>query len=122
MNTSIFCISDNLQCKETYFDRRSKEATFYCTSSNLQCSQGIPVPLYLPYLTPFDVLLIFIALIIQLVRRLQNQDENIAEDESSATPKKIFQILNQVLNLSGFEKICIKFLNIMFRLQLIVVR
>lgn len=34
----------------------------------------------------------------QLVRRLQSQDENSGEEEEDAavTPKKIFQILNQV--------------------------
>ncbi|KAI5684001.1 hypothetical protein M9H77_05229 [Catharanthus roseus] len=49
-------------------------------------------PKRLPFTVPP---LIFNAL--KLVRRLQNQDENIAEDESSATPKKIFQILNQII-------------------------
>lgn len=34
---------------------------------------------------------------VKLVRRLQNQDENISEDETFVSPKKIFQILNQII-------------------------
>ncbi|CAN4109822.1 unnamed protein product [Withania somnifera] len=34
---------------------------------------------------------------LKLVRRLLNQDENAPEEEASAIPKKIFQILNQII-------------------------
>ncbi|KAM3306318.1 vacuolar protein sorting-associated protein 35A [Capsicum chacoense] len=34
---------------------------------------------------------------LKLVRRLQNQDENAPEEEASTIPKKIFQILNQII-------------------------
>lgn len=42
----------------------------------------------------------------QLVRRLQSQEENAGEEEedASVTPKKIFQILNQV-NSTNWEMI-----------------
>lgn len=49
-----------------------------------------------PKRVPFTVPpLIFNSL--KLVRRLQGQEENGAEEEASATPKKIFQILNQTI-------------------------
>lgn len=49
----------------------------------------------------------------QLVRRLQSQDENAAEEEEDAavTPKKIFQILNQVNSTNReivFHVLCYK--------------
>lgn len=34
--------------------------------------------------------------ILQLVRQLQNQDGDVAGEQEPATPKKIFQLLNQV--------------------------
>lgn len=34
---------------------------------------------------------------LQLVRRLQGQDGEVVGEEMPATPKKIFQILNQVI-------------------------
>ncbi|GMH06564.1 hypothetical protein Nepgr_008404 [Nepenthes gracilis] len=46
----------------------------------------------LPYTVPP---LVFSSL--KLVRRLQNQDENGAGEEAAATPKKIFQLLNQII-------------------------
>uniref|UniRef100_A0A3Q7FFN7 Vacuolar protein sorting-associated protein 35 n=1 Tax=Solanum lycopersicum TaxID=4081 RepID=A0A3Q7FFN7_SOLLC len=49
-------------------------------------------PKRLPFTVPP---LIFNSL--KLVRRLQNQDENAPEEETSAIPKKIFQILNQII-------------------------
>nr|XP_018631645.1 vacuolar protein sorting-associated protein 35A-like isoform X1 [Nicotiana tomentosiformis] len=49
-------------------------------------------PKRLPFTAPP---LIFNSL--KLVRRLQNQDENAPEEEASAMPKKIFQILNQII-------------------------
>ncbi|KAM7516112.1 hypothetical protein LguiA_005695 [Lonicera macranthoides] len=49
-------------------------------------------PKRLPFTVPP---LIFTTL--KLVRRLQSQDENDAGEEASATPKKIFQILNQTI-------------------------
>lgn len=33
---------------------------------------------------------------VQLVRQLQGQDENPFGDDTATTPKKIFQLLNQV--------------------------
>ena len=33
----------------------------------------------------------------QLVRRLEKQEENVSGDEASTTPKKIFQLVTQVL-------------------------
>ncbi|XP_009793929.1 vacuolar protein sorting-associated protein 35A-like isoform X1 [Nicotiana sylvestris] len=49
-------------------------------------------PKRLPFTVPP---LIFNSL--KLVRRLQNQDENAPEEEASAMPKKIFQILNLII-------------------------
>ncbi|KAF3623625.1 Vacuolar protein sorting-associated protein 35A [Capsicum annuum] len=49
-------------------------------------------PKRLPFTVPA---LIFNSL--KLVRRLQNQDENAPEEEASTIPKKIFQILNQII-------------------------
>ncbi|XP_055826058.1 vacuolar protein sorting-associated protein 35A-like [Solanum dulcamara] len=49
-------------------------------------------PKRLPFTVPP---LIFNSL--KLVRRLQNQDENAPDEEASAIPKKIFQILNQII-------------------------
>ncbi|CAN4116732.1 unnamed protein product [Withania somnifera] len=49
-------------------------------------------PKRLPFTVPP---LIFNSL--KLIRRLQNQDENAPEEEASAIPKKIFQILNQII-------------------------
>ncbi|XP_027179637.1 vacuolar protein sorting-associated protein 35A-like isoform X1 [Coffea eugenioides] len=49
-------------------------------------------PKRLPFTVPP---LIFNAL--KLIRRLQNRDENVAEEDTAATPKKIFQILNQII-------------------------
>jgi len=34
---------------------------------------------------------------LQLVRQLQGQEENPFGDDASTTPKKIFQLLNQVI-------------------------
>ncbi|GAB4847560.1 Vacuolar protein sorting-associated protein 35A [Ancistrocladus abbreviatus] len=36
---------------------------------------------------------------LKLVRRLQNKDENGAGEEAAATPKKIFQLLNQIIEV-----------------------
>ncbi|XAR58002.1 hypothetical protein NMG60_11026328, partial [Bertholletia excelsa] len=49
-------------------------------------------PKRLPFTVPP---LIFNSL--KLVRQLQNQEENAAGDEEEATPKKIFQLLNQII-------------------------
>lgn len=35
--------------------------------------------------------------VLQLVRRLKSQDGDVAGEEEPATPKKIFQILSQVI-------------------------
>lgn len=49
-------------------------------------------PKRLPFTVPP---LIFSSL--KLIRRLQNQDENVGEEEASVSPKKLFQILNQII-------------------------
>jgi len=41
---------------------------------------------------------------LQLVRQLQGQEENPFGDDASVTPKKIFQLLNQVTHFFPYKK------------------
>lgn len=41
---------------------------------------------------------------LQLVRQLQGQEENPFGDDASVTPKKIFQLLNQVTHYFPYKK------------------
>ncbi|CAI9110971.1 OLC1v1011090C1 [Oldenlandia corymbosa var. corymbosa] len=42
---------------------------------------------------------------LKLIRRLQNQEETVADEDASATPRKIFQLLNQIIEaLSSVPK------------------
>ena len=65
----------------------------------------------------FCTYVLFVFCNVQLVRQLQGQEENPFGDETSTTPKKIFQLLNQVnfhwnkLDIFFFFFFLIKFFN-----------
>ena len=41
---------------------------------------------------------------LKLIRKQQGQDENVAGEEASASPKKIFQFLNQIIEALSVDK------------------
>ncbi|XP_024039742.1 vacuolar protein sorting-associated protein 35B isoform X2 [Citrus clementina] len=68
-------------------------------------------PKRLPFTVPP---LVFSAL--RLVRQLQNQDGDVAGEEEPATPKKIFQLLNQAANDCDLEPVAYEFFTQAFML------
>nr|GEZ49669.1 vacuolar protein sorting-associated protein 35B-like isoform X2 [Tanacetum cinerariifolium] len=67
---------------EAYHDWRPKASSFHDSSSYFFCFE--------------DMLSV-----LQLVRQLQNQEGDVAGEDDPATPKKNFQILNQVIESQG---------------------
>lgn len=52
----------------------------------------------------------YVCFLVQLVRRLEGQDDNASGDEVSTTPKKIFQLVTQVLMIFIFIKVLMVFI------------
>lgn len=106
---------DLMYGQEAHNEWRTKAPTFYCSSSYIICTQGMLCLFVLQIvaclLFHFVYLWTFLYEVVecikitsqnvgcglQLVRRLQGQDGEVVGEEMPATPKKIFQILNQVI-------------------------
>ena len=97
-------IADHMRREEAYNEWRAKASTIYHSSLCLLFLEGSS--LFSVCLTNTDVRGPSFAAhsyycSLQLVRQLQGQDEN-PFGEEAATPKTIFQLLNQVIFTSKF--------------------